>query len=250
MRQVITEATVKGAASAAVTAAIPAQYSGFCRGCGSVHVREMLFRVASLPAAVGLVPDTKPVVLEPLSHPYPPPSADRSGQRRLDELVTGYYRLYGTGNAAEVATHLGTSARSIRESIPSDLVTVTVDGARTKAPAAMVDRLAGADIEAAAGLVRLLPPADPLLQPRDRAVLAPDRASQKDLWPILGSPGAVLARGGVAGIWRTRTSGRTLTVTVTPWRNLSKDERTAVQSEAELVGAIRGAARTQLVVTD
>jgi len=60
----------------------------------------------------------------------------------------------------------------------------------------------------------------------------------------------VLARGGVAGIWRTRTSGRTLTVTVTPWRNLSKDERTAVQSEAELVGAIRGAARTQLVVTD
>jgi len=250
MRQVITEATVKGAASAAVTAAIPAQYSGFCRGCGSVHVREMLFRVAALPAAVGLVPDTKPVVLEPLSHPYPAPSAGQSGQRRLDELVTGYYRLYGTGTAAEVATHLGTSAASIYGSLPADLVTVTVDGARTKAPAAMVDRLAGADIEAAAGLVRLLPPADPLLQPRDRAVLAPDRASQKELWPILGSPGAVLARGGVAGIWRTRTSGRTLTVTVTPWRNLSKDERTAVQSEAELVGAIRGAARTQLVVTD
>jgi hypothetical protein len=246
MREVITDATVKGAASAAVTAAIPAQYSGFCRACGSVHVREMLFRVAALPAAIGLIADTKPVVLEPLSHRYPPPS----GQRRLDELVTGYYRLYGTGTAAEVATHLGTSAGSIRGSLPADLVTVTVDGARTKAPAAMVDQIVGADVEAAAGLVRLLPPADPLLQPRDRAVLAPDRASQKELWPILGSPGAVLARGGVAGIWRTRTSGRTLIVTVTPWRNLSKDERTAVQSEAELVGAIRGAARTQLVVTD
>lgn len=250
MRQVITDPTVKGAASAAVTAAIPDQYSGFCRACGSVHVREMLFRVAALPGAIGLVPDTKPVVLEPLSHPYPPPSAGRSGRRRLDELVTEYYRLYGTGTAAEVATHLGTSARSIRESMPADLVTVAVDGTRTQAPAAIVDQLAGADIEAAAGLVRLLPPADPLLQPRDRAVLAPDRASQKELWPILGSPGAVLARGEIAGIWRTRAGGRSLTVTVTPWRKLAKDERTALQSEAELVGAIRGAARTQLVTAD
>src|SRR5664279_5537876 len=127
MRAVITDATVKGAASAAVTAAIPAQYSGFCRACGSVHVREMLFRVAALPAAIGLIADTKPVALEPLSHPHPPPS----GQWRLDELVTRYYRLYGTGTAAEVATHLGTSAGSIRGSLPADLVTVTVDAART-----------------------------------------------------------------------------------------------------------------------
>jgi len=246
MREVITDATVKGAASAAVTAAIPAQYSGFCRACGSVHVREMLFRVVALPAAIGLIADTKPVVLEPLSHPYPPPS----GQRRLDELVTGYYRLYGTGTAAEVATHLGTSAGSIRGSLPADLVTVTVAGARTTAPAALVDQLAGADVEAAAGLVRLLPPADPLLQPRDRSVLAPDRASQKALWPILGSPGAVLAGGGLAGSWRTRASGRALTVTLTPWRKLAGDERTALESEAELVGTIRGVARTRLVIDE
>ncbi len=213
-------------------------------------MREMLFRVAALPGAIGLVPDTKPVVLEPLSHPYPPPSASRSGRRRLDDLVTEYYRLYGTGTATEVAAHLGTSARSIRESMPADLVTVAVDGTRTQAPAAIVDQLAGADIEAAAGLVRLLPPADPLLQPRDRALLAPDRASQKELWPILGSPGAVLARGEIAGIWRTRAGGRSLTVTVTLWRKLAKDERTALQSEAELVGTIRAAARTQLFTAD
>ena len=246
MREVITDATVKGAASAAVTAAIPAQYSGFCRACGSVHVREMLFRVVALPAAIGLIADTKPVVLEPLSHPYPPPS----GQRRLDELVTGYYRLYGTGTAAEVATHLGTSAGSIRGSLPADLVTVTVDAARTTAPAALVDQLAGADVEAAAGLVRLLPPADPLLQPRDRSVLAPDKAAQKALWPILGSPGAVLAGGGLAGIWRTRASGRALTVTLTPWRKLAGNERTALESEAELVGTIRGVPRARLVIDE
>ena len=250
MRAEITAPTVKGAASAAVTATIPAQYSGFCRGCDSVHVREMLFRVAALPAAIGLVPDTKPVVLEPLSRPFEPPSA----QQGLDALVAGYFRLYGTATAAEVATHLGTSAASIRGSLPSDLVAVTVDGARTQARAAAVDRLtaanveAAADVEAAAGLVRLLPPGDPLLQPRDRSVLAPDRAAQKALWPILGAPGAVLAGGGLAGIWRTRASGRTLTVTITPWRKLAKADRTALESEAELVGTVRGVGRTRLVV--
>ncbi len=246
MREVITEATVKGAASAAVTAAIPAEYSGFCGACGSTHVREMLFRAVALPAAVGLVADTKPVVLEPLSDPYPRPSA----QRGLDALVTAYYRLYGTGTAAEVAAHLGTSARSIRGSLPGDLVPVTVDGTRTQAPVAVVDVLTTADVGAGADPVRLLPPSDPLLQPRDRAVLAPDRAAQKALWPILGSPGAVLAGGGIAGIWRTRVSGRTLTVTITSWRKLAKAERAALESEAELVAAVRGVDRARLVVGD
>src|SRR6478735_9281769 len=52
MRAVITAPMVKGAASAAVTAAIPARYSGFCRGCGSVHVRELLFRLAGADLAI------------------------------------------------------------------------------------------------------------------------------------------------------------------------------------------------------
>lgn len=67
MRKVVTEPMVKGAASAAVTRALPRKYSGHCPSCRSTHVRELLFRLAALPAAVGLVPDTKPVVLAPLS---------------------------------------------------------------------------------------------------------------------------------------------------------------------------------------
>ena len=47
----------------------------------------------------------------------------------------------------------------------------------------------------------------------------------------------MLAGGGIAGIWRTGLAGRTLTVTVTPWRKLAKAERTALESEAELVGS-------------
>ncbi len=243
MRAVITAPMVKGAASAAVTAAIPAEYSGFCRGCGSVHVREMLFRVAALPAAIGALPDTKPIVLAPLAGSFPRP--DR--QHGLGELVAAYYRAYGVGTPSDVGTHLGTSATCIKPELPDDLVPVTVDGARSQAPAGLLDELQAADLGAAAGITRLIPPSDPLLQPRDRAVLTSDRERQRALWPTLGSPGAVLAGGGAAGIWRTRLAGRSLTVTVTAWRRLTMDEQDGLAGEAQIVGTVRGAARTNLV---
>jgi len=244
MRAVITAPMVKGAASAAVTSAIPAQYSGFCRGCGSVHVRELLFRLAALPAAIGAVPDSKPIVLAPLAAPFPRP--DR--RRGLDELVAAYFRAYGVGTPSEVATHVGTSAASVKPDLPNDLVPVTVGGTRSQAPAGLIDELLAADLGAAAGIARLIPPSDPLLQPRDRAVLTSEREQQRALWPTLGPPGAVLAGGGVAGIWRTRLAGRSLTLTASTWRALGRVERAALEEEAQIVGAVRGAARTNLVI--
>jgi len=244
MRAVITAPMVKGAASAAVTAAIPAEYSGFCRGCRSVHVRELLFRLAALPAAIGALPNTKPIVLAPLASPFPRPAE----QHGLGGLVAAYYRAYGVGTPSDVGTHLGTSAACIRPQLPDDLVPVTVDGSRSQAPAGILDQLHAADLDAAARITRLLPPSDPLLQPRDRAVLTSDREQQRALWPTLGSPGAVLAGGGVVGSWRTRLAGRSLTLTIDPWRRLTAAERTALEDEAQLVGAVRGAARTTLAI--
>jgi hypothetical protein len=62
-------------------------------------------------------------------------------------------------------------------------------------------------------------------------------------------PGAVLAGGGIAGIWRTRLAGKTLTLTVTAWRRLGTAERAALAQEAQLVGSVRGAERTSLVIS-
>jgi len=245
MRAVVTAPMVKGAASAAVTAAIPAEYSGFCKGCGSVHVHELLFRLAALPAAIGALPDTKPIVLAPIAAPFPRP--DR--QQGLHELVAAYYRAFGVGTPSDVGTHLGTSARCIKPGLPDDLVPITVDGARSQARASMLDDLLAADVGAAAGIVRLLPPSDPLLQPRDRAVLTSEREQQRALWPMIGLPGAVLAGGGLAGIWRTRLTGTSLTLTVLPWRRLAAAERTELEQEATRVGAVRGAGRTSLVIS-
>ena len=242
MRQVITSPMVKGEASAAVTEALPSRFSGFCQGCGSVHVRELLFRLAALPAGLGLVPDTKPVVLAPLSRAFARPEQ----QQGLTGPTAECYRLFGVGTPGDVGAHLGTSATGIRPALPADLVPVTVDGVRTRAPEGLLDRIDGADTTAAAAVVRLLPPSDPLLQPRDRAVLTTDAAQRKELWPMIGAPGAVLAGGGVAGIWRTRATSAGLRITITAWRSLGKAQRAALEDETQLVGQIRQAKRTTL----
>jgi hypothetical protein len=244
MREVITEPMPKGVASAALTRAMPERYSGFCQGCGTVHVRELLFRLAALPAGVGAVPGTKPIVLAPLAEPFDRPTE----QRGLAAFAAECYLRFGVGTPADIAAHLGSTGAVIPAALPDDLVTVTVDGARTQARSAAIDDLRDVDVDAAGQLVRLLPPGDPLLQPRDRAVLTTDRAQQRALWPAIGNPGAVLAGGAVVGLWRTRLSGRALTVTLTPWQPISAQTRAELEQEAQLVGTVRGATRTRLLV--
>lgn len=244
MRRAVDAPLIKGEASAAVTRLLPRKYSGHCATCGSTHVRELLFRLAALPSGVGLVPGTKPVVLAPLVG-VAPPAGPAAG---LDRVVAAFYRAHGVATPAEVAAHLGTSAASVRPALPDDLVPVLVGGVRSAARAGMLDELTGVAVDAAARPVRLLPGTDPLLQPRDRSVLTADRERQKTLWPVVGQPGAVLAAGGIAGAWRARRSGGTLTITVTSWHRFTDRERAALADEAQLIGALRGARETVLAL--
>lgn len=248
IRAVITEPMAKGVASAALTKALPARYSGFCPGCKSIHVRELLFRLAALPAAIGLVPGTKPVVLAPLSNPVPTPQTPAKGAptAALTDRIAEYYRLFGPGTAQQVATFFGTSATALRPALPDDLVTIQLDGTRCQIPESLIGDVRSADQDSAAEITRLLPPSDPLLQPRDRFVLTTDKAQQRALFTSIGLPGAVLASGEVAGLWRTRATGGRLTVTITPWRALKSAEKQELQAEAEVVGAVRGASTTTL----
>jgi hypothetical protein len=245
MRAAVTGPMVKGAASAAVTRLLPRQYSGHCQVCRSTHVRELLFRLAALPSAIGLAPDTKPVVLAPLRDADEIKAEPAQG---IGDLVAECYRRHGVTTVGEIAAHLGTSARCLKPALPDDVVPVLVGGARSTAREGMLTELANVDVDAAARLVRLLPGSDPVLQPRDRAVLITDKDHQKALWPVIGQPGAVLAAGGLAGIWRTRQSGRKLAITLTPWHRLTARERSALADEAQLVGAIRGASAKVLTV--
>jgi hypothetical protein len=89
---------------------------------------------------------------------------------------------------------------------------------------------------------------DPLLQARDRDLLVPDRGQQKELWKLLGNPGALLVDGEIAGVWRGKLAGKKrVDLTVTPFGALSPQARKAVEREAEVVARARSA--TEATVT-
>jgi len=83
---------------------------------------------------------------------------------------------------------------------------------------------------AAAG-VRLLPSGDTyfLLQGAERELLVPDADRRSALWTPRVWPGALLVEGEITGTWR-RAEG---TVTVQPWRRLSRVARVTLEAEAE-----------------
>ena len=89
-------------------------------------------------------------------------------------------------------------------------------------------------IRAAAGPAapaRLLPSGDAyfLLQEADRELLVPDPDRRGALWTPRVWPGALLVDGEIVGTWRRAQR----TVTIEPWRRLSRAGRDAVEAEAE-----------------
>ena len=89
--------------------------------------------------------------------------------------------------------------------------------------------------------VHLLPPRDPFTQFRDRDTIV-GKKYQKDIRKTVGDPGSVLVDGKVIGVWRPRKGGEKLTVTLETFRTLLARKRSLLQSEAEQVAGLRGAA--------
>jgi hypothetical protein len=77
---------------------------------------------------------------------------------------------------------------------------------------------------------RLLPSGDAyfLLQGADRELLVPDADHRRALWTPRVWPGAILVDGEVIGTWRRADA----TVSLQPWRGLSRAQRDAVEAEA------------------
>ncbi|MDP9427615.1 MAG: winged helix DNA-binding domain-containing protein [Actinomycetota bacterium] len=229
MRSVVTAPMVKGEMSGRLTELMPAPYLRFCRPCGATHIHEMPFRLAALRAGLELEPGTSPPVLRPVPGLAPAPSVPP----HLD-VVRGYLRLLGPATPKLVAGYLDAPVKDVRSRWPEDAVEVSVDGERRWLLAGDVARLD--DVPPAAG-VFLLGPFDLFLQARDRPLLVADPARAKALWPVLGRPGAVLADGDIAGTWRPRKSGASLTVTVELWTPVPRE---AVRAAAERLAAFRG----------
>jgi hypothetical protein len=97
--------------------------------------------------------------------------------------------------------------------------------------------------------LRLLPPSDPYTQLRDRDTIV-DRKYHREVWKTVGAPGTILIDGKIAGIWRSRKSGRKLALTIKPFGSMPQRDRTALTDEAEQVAALRGASSVDIEFAD
>jgi len=230
MRELVTAPMVKGEMSGRLAERLPAPYLRSCVPCGAVHLYEQPFRLGALRAGLELQPGTSPPVLVPVPGLAPDP---RPAPRH--DLVRGYLRLLGPATPKQVAAWADAPVRDVTARWPSDAVEVEVEGERRWLLADDVALLDAGPVEG----VHLLGAYDPLLQARDRDLLVPDRARAKELWPVLGRPGAVLVDGEVAGTWRAQQR-RGLTVTATVWASPRRRVRDGVHEQAGLLAASRG----------
>jgi hypothetical protein len=236
MREVVTAATAKGAASTAVTKRIPKVMWRDCRACRAEHISDSAMRTATLAAGLELQPDTSPPVLAPRPGARPAQDVDVPA---LQRLIIAYLALLGPATVAEAAGYLEARRADVERVWPEGLVEVSVAGRAAWLPE---QRLAELKRAPQPELVRLLGPFDPYLQARDRDLIVPDRSVHKALWPVLGRPGVLFVDGEVVGTWRTRASGSKLTVAVAAFAPLPPPVWRQVEAEAERVAAVRGAA--------
>jgi hypothetical protein len=246
MHEVVREPMPKGEVSRAVSDRVPDALTYDCGPCGARHTSGALFQLVGLPAGMRLQRDGRALLLAPIAD-WPVPVPPEPDPASAAGLVTTYLRLLGPATPADAAAFLGTKVTPLRPVWPPDLVEVDVEGHPAWLPTDSFDALRTAPPPPG---VRLLPPSDPLLQARDRALTVPDRARQKPLWPAIAAPGAVLVRGEIGGVWRAKAPGKRLAVTVTLFEPLDPGLADDLDAEARLVAAARGATDIRVVVAD
>ncbi|MFI5935865.1 winged helix DNA-binding domain-containing protein [Actinoplanes sp. NPDC051494] len=234
LRTAVTSSMPRGEASTKVSKIVPRELTYDCKPCGARHIAGNVWQHAGLAGGVQVESRGRDATLAPIPHAPPQPSANAG----IGDLITAYLRFLGPAGPAEVAKYLGSTATEIKKVWPSEgLTEVTVDGRKAWLPADSPQ----ADGPMAG--VRFLPPMDPLLQARDRDLLVPERAHQKEIWRPLGNPGALLVDGEIAGVWRAKVAGRKrVDLTVTPFGTLSAKARKAVEAEADVVARARDVA--------
>jgi hypothetical protein len=242
IRKVVDKPMTKGAVSAATTRIIPAGLSYWCRGCQATHVLEQVMRLAAVHGGARLEAGVSPAALAPVAGRGP--VRTRPDPAAATAVVAHYLHLHGPATTADAAGFVGTTTTVAKKMWPGGLTEVRVEGRKAFLAEKDIPLL---EDPPEPDVVRLLPPWDPFLQSRDRGLLVPDRARQKEVWKILGNPGALLAHGEIAGTWRTKGSGRKrLDVTLTPFWTLPASVRKAAEAETERVATVRGFAETRI----
>ncbi|MFC7535517.1 DNA glycosylase AlkZ-like family protein [Actinoplanes sp. GCM10030250] len=233
-RQVVTAPMPRGEASTEVSRRVPPELTYDCRGCGARHIAGNVWQHAGLAGGIEVLSRGRDALLGPLAATPAIPETNAG----IDRLIETYLRFLGPASPAEVAKYLGSSTTEIRKVWPSTLTEVRVDGRKAWLPEARVAELTAATTPEG---VRWIPAMDPLLQARDRDLLLPDRARQKEVWRSLGNPGVLLVDGEFAAVWRAKMAGRKrVDLSVTPFAPFIAGDRRRVEAEAAEVARARG----------
>jgi hypothetical protein len=166
---------------------------------------------------------------QPTVWTVPAPAVAPDKARR--ELARRFLHVFGPATPAAFARWAG--IRPSRGRSPFDPLAAELVAVRTPTGDAWIlaaDEPAFGEPSGPTAPARLLPSGDAyfLLQGADRAILVPDAARRGQLWTPRVWPGAILVAGEVVGTWRRAQEA----VTLRPWRDLSPEEREAVEAEA------------------
>ena len=160
----------------------------------------------------------------------PPPDVDPRDARL--ELARRYLHIYGPATPQDFVRWAGIGPREGAEAFAALRTSLTPT--RTPIGDAWILSSDEPTFRAAPGPVapaRLLPSGDAytLLQGAARELLVPEATQRRALWTPRVWPGAVLVDGEIVGTWRRPGP----TVSIWPWRRLSRSARQAVEAEAE-----------------
>lgn len=160
----------------------------------------------------------------------PPPTINLADARR--RLARHYLHVFGPATAGSFAAWAG---------IPPSTAAAIVDGlrrsltpVRTPLGEAWIlaqDEPLARRAPGSPAPARLLPSGDAYFlchRAHERALLIANAAHRARLWTSRVWPGALLLDGEIAGTWRRAGA----TVTIEPWRRLSRGERAGVEAEA------------------
>jgi hypothetical protein len=233
-REVVHEPMPRGEVSTQVSKRVPRALTYDCRSCQARHIAGNVWQHSGLPGGVEVQSRGRDAMLGPIPD-APPLPAENEG---IDELILTYLRFLGPAGPLEVGKYLGSSTAEMKSVWPTARLTeVTVAGRKAWLATDAVKALKSASPTPGA---RFVPPMDQLLQARDRDVLVPDRAHQKEVWRTLGNPGALLLDGEITGVWRAKMSGRKrVDLTVTTFGPLPASRRKQIEQEAAEVARAR-----------
>ena len=165
------------------------------------------------------------------------------------ELVRRFLRCYGPTQVSDFQSWLGCSPRQAKRlwgGIEDELAPVELDGKRRWVLAEDLNLLSqGEEGEQ----LLLLGSHDPYLDLRDRELILPDKARQRQVWKTVGNPGAVLLGGRVIGFWSVRTRGDKLDAAVTLFEALEPTQRSRLEELAQGYAAFRGSALRKYTVS-